>query len=49
MTPVETYQTDICTLLREHRGLPAVPSPAASTRRSLPVGLQLIGDKFGKT
>lgn len=46
MTPVETYQTDICTCSVNIAGLPAVSVPCGFDQKGLPVGMQLIGDKF---
>ncbi len=46
MSPVELYQTDICTCSVNIAGLPAVSVPCGFDDMGLPVGLQLIGDKF---
>jgi aspartyl-tRNA(Asn)/glutamyl-tRNA(Gln) amidotransferase subunit A len=46
MTPVETYQTDICTCSVNIAGLPAVSVPCGFDSNGLPVGMQLIGNKF---
>ncbi|NMA25606.1 MAG: Asp-tRNA(Asn)/Glu-tRNA(Gln) amidotransferase subunit GatA, partial [Clostridiales bacterium] len=46
MSPVEMYQTDICTCSVNIAGLPAVSIPCGFDEKGLPVGLQLIGDKF---
>ena len=46
MTPVETYQTDICTCSVNIAGLPAVSVPCGFDGKELPVGMQLIGNKF---
>ncbi len=46
MTPVETYQTDICTCSVNIAGLPAVSVPCGFGQKGLPVGMQLIGGKF---
>ena len=43
MTPVEMYQTDICTVPVNLTGLPAVSVPCGFGGNRLPVGLQLIG------
>lgn len=44
--PVETYQTDICTVPVNIAGLPAVSVPCGFDAAGLPVGMQLIGDRF---
>lgn len=46
MTPVEMYQTDICTCSVNIAGLPAVSVPCGFDGKGLPIGMQLIGDKF---
>ncbi len=46
LTPVETYQTDICTCSVNIAGLPAISIPCGFDQSGLPIGLQLIGDKF---
>ncbi|MDR0861213.1 MAG: Asp-tRNA(Asn)/Glu-tRNA(Gln) amidotransferase subunit GatA [Oscillospiraceae bacterium] len=48
LTPVETYQTDICTVPINIAGVPAVSIPCGFDRDGLPVGAQLIGAKFGE-
>jgi aspartyl-tRNA(Asn)/glutamyl-tRNA(Gln) amidotransferase subunit A len=44
--PVETYQTDICTVPVNIAGLPAVSVPCGFDSDGLPIGMQLIGNKF---
>ncbi|HEX2985711.1 MAG TPA: Asp-tRNA(Asn)/Glu-tRNA(Gln) amidotransferase subunit GatA [Caproiciproducens sp.] len=44
--PVETYLTDICTVPVNIAGLPAVSIPCGFDAAGLPIGMQLIGDKF---
>lgn len=46
MSPVEMYQTDICTCSVNIAGLPAVSLPCGFDNKGLPIGLQLIGNKF---
>jgi aspartyl-tRNA(Asn)/glutamyl-tRNA(Gln) amidotransferase subunit A len=46
MTPVEMYQTDICTCSVNIAGLPAVSVPCGFGEKGLPIGMQLIGGKF---
>jgi aspartyl-tRNA(Asn)/glutamyl-tRNA(Gln) amidotransferase subunit A len=48
MSPVEMYQTDICTCSVNIAGLPAVSIPCGFDGNALPIGLQLIGEKFGE-
>ena len=44
--PVETYLTDICTVPVNIAGLPAVSIPCGFDDKGLPIGMQLIGNKF---
>lgn len=44
--PVETYLTDICTVPINIAGLPAVSIPCGCDAAGLPIGMQLIGDRF---
>lgn len=44
--PLKMYATDICTVTVNIAGLPALSVPCAYTEKGLPVGLQLIGNKF---
>ena len=44
--PVETYQTDICTVPVNICGLPAVSVPCGFDEKGLPIGMQLIGNSF---
>ncbi len=46
MTPVEMYQTDICTCSVNIAGLPAISIPCGFDATGLPIGMQLIGGKF---
>ncbi len=46
--PVETYLSDICTVPVNIAGLPAVSVPCGSDSKGLPVGMQLIGNKFSE-
>lgn len=43
---VETYQTDICTVPVNIAGLPAVSIPCGFDASGLPIGMQLIGNRF---
>lgn len=45
---VRTYQTDICTVPVNIAGLPAVSIPCGADTNGMPVGMQLIGDKFSE-
>ena len=40
------YATDICTVTVNIAGLPAISVPCGMDSKNLPVGLQLIGNKF---
>ena len=44
--PLKMYATDICTVTVNIAGLPAVSVPCGMDSKNLPVGLQLIGNKF---
>lgn len=44
--PLKMYATDICTVTVNIAGLPAVSVPCVHDADRLPVGLQLIGNKF---
>ncbi len=46
--PVETYQTDICTVPINISGLPAVSIPCGQDAAGLPIGMQLIGNRFAE-
>jgi aspartyl-tRNA(Asn)/glutamyl-tRNA(Gln) amidotransferase subunit A len=48
MTPVETYLTDICTVSVNIAGLPAISVPCGFDAKGLPIGMQLIGNKFNE-
>jgi aspartyl-tRNA(Asn)/glutamyl-tRNA(Gln) amidotransferase subunit A len=48
MTPVETYLTDICTVSVNIAGLPAISLPCGFDGKGLPIGMQLIGNKFNE-
>lgn len=44
--PVETYLTDICTVPINIAGLPSVSVPCGFNKNGMPIGMQIIGDKF---
>ncbi len=44
--PVESYQSDICTVPVNIASLPAVSLPCGADSHGLPVGLQIIGNRF---
>lgn len=44
--PLKMYATDICTVTINIAGLPAISVPCGYDNSGLPIGLQLIGDKF---
>jgi aspartyl-tRNA(Asn)/glutamyl-tRNA(Gln) amidotransferase subunit A len=46
MSPVETYQKDICTVTANITGLPALSAPCGYDGANLPIGMQLIGKPF---
>ena len=47
--PVETYLTDICTVPVNIAGLPAVSVPCGFNAKGMPIGMQLIGNKFSES
>jgi aspartyl-tRNA(Asn)/glutamyl-tRNA(Gln) amidotransferase subunit A len=46
--PVETYQTDICTVPANIAGLPGISVPCGFGDDGMPVGMQLLGPKFSE-
>ena len=44
--PIETYLTDICTVPINIAGLPAISVPCGQNANGMPIGMQLIGNKF---
>ena len=46
--PIQTYQTDICTVPVNIAGLPAVSLPCGADEQGLPIGMQLIGPRFSE-
>lgn len=44
--PIETYLTDICTVPVNIAGLPAISVPCGFDSKGLPIGMQLIGNRF---
>lgn len=43
---VQTYQTDICTVPVNIAGIPALSMPCGYDRKGLPIGMQLIANRF---
>lgn len=46
--PVSMYMGDICTVAVNIAGLPAISIPAGLDKTGLPIGIQLIGDRFAE-
>lgn len=44
--PLKMYATDVCTVTINIAGIPALSVPCGKDKHGLPIGLQLIGDKF---
>ncbi len=44
--PLEMYLADICTVSVNIAGLPAISIPCGVNRDNMPIGMQLIGNKF---
>ncbi len=47
--PVEMYLADIYTVLANLTGIPAISLPLAEDKNGLPIGVQLLADKFQET
>ncbi len=43
---MQAYMTDICTVPVNIAGLPAISVPCGKDRNGMPIGMQLIGDRF---
>lgn len=46
--PLKMYSNDICTVTANIAGLPAISVPCGKNKEELPIGLQLIGDRFAE-
>lgn len=46
--PIKMYSADICTVPANLAGLPAISIPCGKSENGLPIGLQLIGDRFAE-
>lgn len=46
--PVKMYANDICTVTINIAGLPAISLPCGKGANQMPIGMQLIGDKFSE-
>lgn len=46
--PLEMYMADICTVSINIAGVPAISIPCGIDSKGLPIGMQLIGDKFAE-
>ncbi|MCD7773730.1 MAG: Asp-tRNA(Asn)/Glu-tRNA(Gln) amidotransferase subunit GatA [Ruminococcus sp.] len=46
--PLKMYATDVCTVTINIAGLPAISVPCGYDEAGLPIGLQLISDKFNE-
>lgn len=46
--PLKMYANDICTVTINIAGLPAISIPCGKDKNNLPIGLQLIGNKFNE-
>ena len=43
---VQTYQTDVCTVPVNIAGIPALSMPCGYDKKGLPIGMQLIANRF---
>ena len=46
--PIKMYYNDVCTVTVKIAGLPAISLPCGKDSAGMPMGLQLIGDKFSE-
>lgn len=46
--PIKMYYNDVCTVTVNIAGLPAISLPCGKDSAEMPMGLQLIGDKFSE-
>lgn len=46
--PLKMYASDICTVTVNIAGLPAVSIPCGKDKDGMPIGMQIIGDKFAE-
>ena len=46
--PLKMYYSDVCTVTVNIAGLPAVSVPCGKSAAGLPLGMQLIGNKFAE-
>ncbi len=46
--PLKMYANDICTVTINIAGLPAISIPCGNDKNNMPIGLQLIGNKFSE-
>ncbi len=46
--PVKMYYNDVCTVTANIAGLPAISLPCGMDSKNMPMGLQLIGNKFAE-
>lgn len=46
--PVKMYANDICTVTVNIAGLPAISLPCGNGKNNMPIGMQLIGEKFSE-
>lgn len=46
--PIKMYYNDVCTVTVNIAGLPAISLPCGKDSAGMPMGLQLIGDKFNE-
>ena len=44
--PLEMYLADICTVSINVAGVPAISVPCGVDKQGMPIGMQLIGNKF---
>ncbi len=47
-SPLKMYASDICTINVNIAGLPAISLPMGSGKNGMPIGVQLIGNKFSE-
>ena len=47
--PLEMYLADICTVSVNIAGLPGISVPCGVDKNGMPIGMQLIGNKFAES
>ena len=46
--PLASYLSDLCTVPASLAGIPAISVPCGQSRSGMPIGVQLMADRFGE-